>query len=256
MAVNDNDVITLCDPPRMTSAMESRAKASGGVKMTIRIESEPLHHVFDPKTLGAPIAAAIASTFKRKMKEISAIAKPATLRMRKAAERAINHTAPEHKAMSKTAFAKKEAKEGRGHLLGPSGAWAVKRYSGGKMGPMAPNQSDRAFNDSGRFAESIATGWAEDAWRINVAANRLDETTTSGELGVRRIWNKLTQLVPAFGNPALLFDEPEVKQGLQDSLEQLIIKAEKTREQLTRARVMAKIAAVRQVIQAVLSLAA
>jgi hypothetical protein len=83
------------------------------------------------------------------------------------------------------------------------------------MGSLPPDQSDRAFNDSGRFADSIvASAGSDNAWRINVAANRLDERT-AGASGVDRIWKRLNELIPEFGNVALLFDNAILKRTIE-----------------------------------------
>jgi hypothetical protein len=223
-----DDTIILCDPAVLSgkSRLSGRTTKTGGVKYHVTVESEPLIHTFDPKALGAPVANAMMEKLKEKTRGITAGVSLRTLEYRKEAARA---------------FAK-------------GARWAQQRYSGGRIGATPPNQSGRAFNDSGRYADSIALGYAEDAWRINVAANRLDPRTTSGELGVRRIWNRLTQLVPEWGEPMRLFNDRDVQAGLKQSIEQMIVKAEKTREQLTAARAKAKVAAVRQIIGTILQL--
>jgi hypothetical protein len=153
--------------------LEERRSRSGKVRRTIRIDAEPMTINVDPKMLGQPIANAIAHHFRERIRGITEKASPATIRMRQTAAKA---------------FAAGEA-------------WALKRYSGGRTGAKPPNQSDRLFNDSGRFADSIAANASSDgAWRVNVAGNRLDDSFAD------RIWNRLVQLVPEFANLSLLFD--------------------------------------------------
>jgi len=157
---------------------------TGKERFSVQLKSDPITINLDPKTLGKPVAEAIAHHLRERVRGISERASPATLRAR---------------AVAAKAFAAGEA-------------WALKRYAGGKMGGRAPNQSDRSFNDSGRFAESIAVGASkDDSWRINVAANRLSSATaTGGAAGVQRIWEKLVSLVPEFADMGKLMAASDV----------------------------------------------
>jgi hypothetical protein len=158
--------------------LEERRSATGRMRRTIRIDAEPMVINMDPKALGKPGADAIANHYREKVRGIAATASATTVKARKAAAKAFS--------------------EGK--------SWAMKRYAGGRIGALPPNQSDRLFNDSGRFADSIVANASNDnAWRINVAANRLDDKT-AGPAGVERIWNRLVQLVPEFANVGLLFE--------------------------------------------------
>ncbi len=206
------------------------------MQFTVEIKSEPLVHTFDPKTLGKVVAEAMAETLRQKILAITAKASAATLEWRKSAERGLsNHV--ETKELRKTSHAKAEIAAGRGNLLGNRGAWATARYSGGRTGPMAPNQSDRMFNDSGRMAKSIQAVARDDSWTVVMASNRLDPATANGgELGVQKIFRKLVDLVPAFGNTKLLMEEQLVQKAIVSSLEGMIVKAKETREQLSEAR--------------------
>lgn len=177
----------------INEGLEQRTTKSGKTRFTVKIKSEPLVHNLDPKALGTPVAAAIVHHYRERVKGITATASPATLKARKVEAKAFAAGKP----------------------------WAVKKFSGGRLGPMAPNQSDRMFNDSGRFASSI-TGNASSkgAWRINVASNRL-----SGDAGmVSRIWNKLVGLVPEFGNPALLLDNMIIRKSIERARDGMIKK--------------------------------
>lgn len=172
---------------------EHRFTAGGKERVTVVVKAEPLVHNFDPKTLGRGPAKAIAFHLAERIREIATAAKPATLLYRKKAAKA---------------FA--EGKE-----------WARKRYGGGRMGDRAPNQSDRAFNDSGRFAESItANGSSDGAWRVNVAANRLNGETGNFE----RIYQKLIALVPEFANPELLMSQDLIQAAIKKSANDIVTK--------------------------------
>jgi hypothetical protein len=248
----DDDIVILCDPANLggkSKLNRYERSSTGRVQYSVTIESEPLVHDFDPKSLGAPVAVAMADSLRKKVLAISETASLNTLKARRSAERGLTNAA-DFKEMQRGAFAKKEIAAGRGDLLkaGPSGAWVMKRYGGGKLGFMPPNQTNRKFNDSGRMAKSIVAQPSDEAWHINIAANRLDPTTTSGELGVQRIWRQLVRLVPAFEKPMTMFNERELQDAMRVSLQSLIAKAELTRNELTKARAKAKMAALKQVL--------
>jgi len=215
----DDDVVILNQPHNLT-----RRESSGGkARYTVEVKSEPLIHTFDPKALGGVVAAAIAEELRRQVKAISKTASAATQRARAVAAKAFAAGKP----------------------------WATKAYSGGRIGPMAPNTSDRAWNDSGRFAAGIAAQAKDDEWKINIPANRLDETQLrDGAAGVQRMWRDLVSLVPAFENTALLFQEKGVRDAVEQSLQGMIVKAKETRDQLLEARARQAINLFRSTLQA------
>ncbi len=167
--------------------VESRQRTSGKRVVTLQIESTPIicHH--NPLELGKPVAEAIAATIQKQIRAINERASEATIRARKVAAKA---------------FAAGER-------------WAVKRYSGGRMGAMPPNQSDRAFNDSGRLASSVTAraNEKEGGWTINVAANRLLPSDFKGD-GFARMIVRLRELVPALVNPLA---QREIVEAMQDT---------------------------------------
>ena len=178
---------------RRTSTLKSGATRS---RYTVHIASEPLVADIDPRRLTKAPAEAIAKHFRDSIENISAQAAPATIAARK---------------RSAKAFA-----EGK--------SWATRRYSGGRIGAMAPNQSDRLFNESGRFAKSIAVGAVKDGWVINVAANRLDSKTAT-ETAIVRMFDLLKQHVPGWGNPDELDNVLSVRKAMNDATANLIQKA-------------------------------
>lgn len=177
-------------------SLVERTSASGKKRMTVTYRSEALVHDFDAKAAGKLVADAIAETLRSKVKQIASTVSAATLRARKTAAKAFSQGEP----------------------------WAVKRYSGGKLGTMPPSGSDKQFNDSGRFAAGIAANARSDGWTINVPANRLNGDVL-GEAGVMRVWSKLAELVPEFGNPAMLMDDLRVRGAVKQSLANMIQKA-------------------------------
>jgi hypothetical protein len=182
----------------LNEGYELRTSKSGKTRFTIVQKSESLYINTSPRELGAEIANAMALTLREKMKGIGVTVSPATKRAREVAARA---------------FARGES-------------WAMKRYAGGRTGAMAPGQSDKMFQDSGRMAESItANASKDDSWRINVAANRFSaDTATGGAAGVQKIWAKLLELVPEFGNVALLMQSNMVLAAMVKTKDRMIQK--------------------------------
>ena len=215
----NDDVVVLNQPWNNLTRRES---STGRVRYTIEVKSEPLIHSFDPKTMGGVVAVAIADELRRQVKGISQVASAATLRARKVAAKAFS--------------------EGK--------SWATRAYSGGKIGAMPPNQSDRSWNDSGRFAAGIVAQAKDDEWKINIPGNRLDPTQLKGgDAGVQRVWRQLVELVPAFANTALLFQTEGVRKAVDQSLEGMIVKARETRDQLLEARAKQALAIFRGTLQ-------
>lgn len=203
----------------LNNGLEMRTSKSGKSRFTVRIDAEPIFVVTDPKTLGAPIAAAIALHLRERVLGITATVSAATMRTRRTATKA---------------FAKGEP-------------WAMKMFSGGRTGITPPTTSDRMFNFSGRFAQTITANASKDgAWRINVAANRL----TGAAKDVRQIWTKLVELVPEFQNIGMILESNDllrgrIKQKLQQHLSNVISKGKKTSKPATAwdlAKALAKTA--------------
>jgi hypothetical protein len=169
-------------------------------KFLVTIKADPLIHNFDVRQLGKGPAEAIASHLREEIRGINAPASPATIAARESAQKAF--------------------------IAGKQ--WAVKRYSGGRTGPMPPSESTRQFNDSGRFAQTLIASPrkkdGEDVWIINVAANRLDGRTldNGGDAVVPLIFQRLAMLVPAFASPDALMSSPTVRNALEQSMRQVI----------------------------------
>ena len=155
----------------LNQGLEMRSTPGGKTRYTIRVVSEPLVISTDPDFLAMKPAKRLAAYLKQQVLAITEKAPANTLRARRTALKAF--------------------------VLGKE--WAVRRYSGGRTGSKPPLRSESALNDSERLAESIAaTSGKDGTWRVNVAANRLNDQDSGG---FERIWNKLVRLVPAFGNP-------------------------------------------------------
>lgn len=190
------DVLVLGD----YSALQKRTRKSGKQTYTVEIESKPLCIQTNAKTLGRSVAAAMAQHLRDRTQTISEQVRPATMRARLAAQKALVAGEP----------------------------WAMQRYGGGRMGTMPPARSDRMFNDSGRFAKSLAIGAVADGWVINVAANRLTPDTLDGkgggEAALVKIVQKLRELVPEFGDPGLMRTSIPVRRAITDVTKRMIQK--------------------------------
>ncbi len=181
-----------------------RVTKSGATKSryTVTIKSEKLVMNYDEKSLAAPATQAIIDLIKERISGITDVAAPNTLRARASAAR--NATK----------------------------AWVQKRYSGGKTGALPPNQSDRLFNDSGRFWKGLAAKWVGGdiggRWIVNFAANRLSPGTLDGKQGgdsaVSAIWERLKGLVPELEDMGKLADSIPVQAAMRKSLDSMITK--------------------------------
>lgn len=190
------------------------------VRFTVGISGSPLPHDLDPAMLGRKPAEAMADWLRERVKSIQAAASPATEKQRVHAAAALR----------------------RGE------DWALKRYAGGRMGLMPPNPTGNLFNDSGRFAKGIiarpvgASGRVgnPNEWVINVPANRLDPSTLHGAVqgvaALQRIYARLVELVPEFGNPGMLVNIPSVRRAIEDSAKAIIGKNGDLRDKLQAAR--------------------
>lgn len=132
----------------INNGFTTRTRTSGKQYTTIDVSAESLVHNLDPKQLGQDVADAIAEHFRQRIAGITATVSAATKRARANAA----------KALADGDYA------------------AQRRYGGGRIGTMPPNQSDRLFNDSGRLVKSIvARATSAGEWIVNVAGNRLSE---------------------------------------------------------------------------------
>ena len=211
-----DDVVILND----FSGLHQTRTQSGKQRTTITIKSEQLAHNLDPKVLGKQVADAIRDTLRSKLEQISAKASPYTIRKR---EQSAGRSA------KVAAYLDERARiEGKPRKRGSGGA---RRYSGGRLGYMPPNQTDRQFHDSGRFIAGLAVGATPTGWTVNVPANRLNADTL-GDAGLAFVWGRLRELVPEFGDMSRLMDDARVRGALLNSTKDMITKARLRGQQL------------------------
>lgn len=205
-----------------------RTSTTGRTRYTVTIKSEPILVNTDPRALTRGPAEAIAAHLRTRITGINATASPATLRAREVAEKALAAGKP----------------------------WARQRYAGGRIGQRQPGQSDNLFNDSGRFAESIAVGAVKDGWVINVAANRLDARTfRGGEAGLLAMVEQLKRFVPEFGDAKRLAEVLPVRRAVNEAVAGMLKKASERTVDLEIARMKAAISAIQSAAGALRSLA-
>lgn len=190
------EVFVLSEP----LGLEERRRTTGrGTKsrFTISVRTDPLIFNLSEISLGKKPALALQQAIQEGIRAIGEVASESTRLKRSYAASA---------------------------LAGGS-RWAVRRYSGGRIGTTLPNQSDRLFNDSGRFARGIFARQnpQENSWTINVPANRLDPSTFPDQSRFLGMVEKLRSLVPAFGAP---LSQPSVKRAIGETLDAMITKAD------------------------------
>jgi hypothetical protein len=176
-----------------------RTSSKGGSShVTLTVRAEPIAANLDPKTLGAAFALAMRTGLQQQIAAIAVPAAPATIKRREAARRALA--------------------EGK--------RWAVKQYSGGKLGirPAGFASMDRLFNDSGRLVEGLKVSAIENGWIINVASNRLNPRDFT-PAAYERMLNRLVELVPGLRDPRTLVDA--IIEQMPDST-QVAVKAKGT----------------------------
>jgi hypothetical protein len=204
----------------------TRVNAATGkesVRFAVSIVGTPVIHNIDTRALGRGPATAIAEHLRARMLTIQAKASDATIKRREQAARVIDGT---QKAQFADALKSAQA-----------------RYSGGRMGPMPPNQSDRLFNDSGRFAKGLAVRNGNgNEWVVNVPASRLNPATLGGPPGrngyaaLQMVYAKLLELIPEFGDPAALMKTPSVAAAIVDGWQRVIMRNEDLRLKANRAQ--------------------
>lgn len=200
------EVIVLCDFGDATLESRTRTQKSGksAVRWSLSIKSAPILVNLSQVDLGRGPAEAIVAIVQRQFRAVSERVKPATEQKRKQAAAAFTRGA----------------------------AWAQRRYAGGTTGPTPPNQTSppRWGSDSGRLRGGIFARWnaIEQAWTINVPANRLDPSTFKGG-AFEAMVSKLLQLVPALAGGAALYAEEQFQRAVANSNPVKILTGERAR---------------------------
>lgn len=217
------DIVTLGADNQQQAELQKRTSKTGRDRYTVTVAGDSLLINTDPKSLGKPVAEAIAEHLRMRITSITASVAPATIKAREAAKKALD----------------------------AGKAWATRRYSGGRIGTMQPGQGNTFGNDSGRLAKSVAVGATKDGYVVNVASNRFDASTfNGGETGLQAFFTRLAQYVPELADPREWLNALPVRKAIKDSLSDAIQKAGEKRANLIRQRMAGRI----QVAKALLGL--
>jgi hypothetical protein len=202
------DKRTLNDWGAMTAEVRKVGKRQKE-KFTLTVKSQALQVNLDAKTLGQPVADAIARALADAISAVQVRVSDSTAEYRVAAARAFD--------------------EGRSWAMrryparGPAGLRGAARASAAAFesrGPFRPDsdQQGRALFDSGHFARSIvarATKYGE--WVVNVSTRRMDT-----ELVRQRVLQLLSDHVPMFAQPSLLGTDQRVADAVLESSQRAV----------------------------------
>lgn len=207
--VLSSETIVLNDYSSFQKRTKESASGATKAKVTVEIKSEPILVEFDEMKLGKGPAEAIAALLKRQVMAIGEFAAPSTRLFRQRA----------------------------GEAFAAGKRWATKRYSGGRIGAMPPNQTPRLFNDSGRLAQSIfaTENKTDKSWTVNVAANRFDASAFRGGT-FEAMLRRLQELAPAFKGGAEVAGDESVRAAIRESVRDMIVVAN---DRLSAARAQA-----------------
>lgn len=223
--------------------MDRTNKNTGATKsrFTVSIDATPLTHYCDAVSLGSGPANAIAEHLRARIRSTQAPATASTEARRESAARAF--------ARGGAVQTTKKGKRSGAALSAVGAVSVMDRYSGGRIGAMAPNSAPgskgRLFNDSGRFADSLIAkparptpgAQAKAQWIINVAANRLDpDTFGGGQAALSTMYIRLVELIPEWADPQKLMEVPSVKQAVLDSYKSILARNEDLRMKLGQAK--------------------
>jgi hypothetical protein len=166
-------------------------------RYAIDIKSEPLLFDLNEMNLGGRLAEVWAQRIRDNIQGIAVRASDATIAMRTKAA---------------AAFASGQA-------------WATKRYAGGRIGPMAPNQSDKLFNDSGRLAAGVFVrqNLTDATYTVNLPANRFNREAFGR--GYDAMVAKFVELVPML-DPKKAAGDPAIEKAVKESVADMVVKLE------------------------------
>lgn len=238
MSFADNPNVVIINDAEYHSAKFAERTGGKKARRTIEVRSQPLLMDFDETALGAKPAEAIKEALKASIKGILAVAAQATLERRARAKKRLSGGITE----------RQDAYRRRGkHYQGSY----EKRYTGGRMGPMMPGQTVRVFNDSGRLAEGLAVrqNVQDKSFTINVPINRLDPSEFKPGL-FDQMLNRLRSLVPELADGRRLLMNAKVRQALDQSIQDAIMKADMKNRGLLLARAAKRRQAIMMLIRA------
>lgn len=190
-----------------TGSTFDRRIRNGKSRYTVTIKAEPLAINLSPTRLGEGPANAIRDVLRDSIKRIGWFAATATRDRRERAAREFSVGKPS----------------------------AVRRYTGGRTGATPPNQTQRAYNDSGRLADNLAVRQNEERdWIINVVANRFDPSTFTPAAFDRMI-TRLIELAPEWSGGRALLSHESVVLAIKKGLDESFVRVGEARNKASKA---------------------
>jgi hypothetical protein len=179
-----------------TGPATTKTSTSYKSSISISVESEPIAFMLDEGVVAKKAAEMLAQRIREQTGGITAMVKPATAKAR---------------AVQSRAFSKGES-------------WAVKQFSGGRMGATPPVAGElRQFNHSGRLRESIVASFVQQnkEWRINFAANRWDIKHWKDEAKMRVAFQKWVALVPVLQDAS---SDMGIQRAIRETFAEVMVK--------------------------------
>ena len=241
MAFSDNPNVVILNDGEYYSAKFAERTGGKKARRTIEVRSEPLLMDFDETALGAKPAQAIMEVIRDGIKGIMQVASQATLERRDRAKRRITGALSD----------RQDGFRRRGkHYAGSY----EDRYTGGRTGVTIPAQTVRLFNDSNRLANGLAVRQnpQDKTYTINVPINRLDPSEFKPGM-FDLMLNRLRALVPELADARRLITHPKVREAIEQSIQDMIMKAEMRQRGLLLARAAARRQAIMALIRGFLA---
>jgi hypothetical protein len=183
--------------------VKDRVNAKGVVTgtrtfMTTTVKSEPITFMLDEGAVAKRAAEMLAQRIREQTEQITETVSAGAQAARRTAEKAF--------------FA------GKG--------WALKRYSGGRMGLIPPRVGEnRLMNHSGRLAESIVAAFVKSTkeWRINFAANRWNPKDWPDIGTMQRAFQKWVDRVPVMQDAS---SDIGIRSAIKDTFADVVAKGQ------------------------------
>lgn len=203
-SASDVEIINSWSDGDITLAARRGTLASGKQRKprySIEIDSQPLLMDLNELVLGGRLAEVWAQRIRDNIQGIAIPASKATQGFRKGASEAFT----------------------RGEQ------WARQRYAGGRIGAMAPNTSDKLFNDSGRLAAGVHVrqNLTDASYTVNLPANRFNRETFGARY--EAMVAKFVSLVPML-DPKKAVTDQQMQKAVTESFDEMMLKLESNAE--------------------------
>ena len=219
-----DDILVINAAQMKTRQHTTKSGAAGRVStvVTMTVTSEPITYNVTPAFLLKAAAEALAKQIREQTQAI---------------KHQVTHGAAETRRVTERAFAKGKP-------------WAVKQFSGGRMGVTPPSVgSNQAFNHSGRLAKSIVARYVDKTgeFYINYAANRWNPQHWKSASAMEVAFQRWVSLVPALSQPSA---DTEVQRAFRLTHSQMV---EKHKAGTTHRQATSKLQTAVKILQAAAS---